>query len=139
MADIFGAALRHVVTTLKAATPVTAVTSTRIYTGTVPEDATYPLILVQVYGDGTDITGTGSHRVQTEIDILVRVVCQSRDITAPLTGAAAVDTALHGTGPTTYTAGTVTSCVRVRPTQQTENVAGKTWQYAGGVYRLRVS
>ena len=125
-------AIRHIVTMLDSI-------NLPVWVGVAPDTATYPLILVQVYGDAQDVNGTAGFRALTQVDVQVRAVAEAADLAAVEQPAADIDAALHGTGPAEYTSGTVAACVRISETTMTEVQGGRTWTYLGGRYRLTVA
>lgn len=124
-------AVRHVMARLAAAPALSGVP---VWEGVAVEGAAYPLVLVQVYGDGRDVSGTGGFRAATAVTVLVRAVVEGGDLGAVEPLADAIDAALHGTGPHTYGAGAVASCVRTAEHAMTETAGGRTWRYGGGYF-----
>lgn len=110
-----------------------------VWSGVAPDAAEFPLLLVQLYGSAVDVSGMSYYRSMTTVDVIVRAVDQSDDLASVLALAESIDGVLHGVGPVEVAAGVVQSCQRVSATQFADVEAGKTFQYAGGVYRLQVS
>lgn len=130
-------AYEHVVTHLTDDEDLVDMVGGRIYQGTVPAGpVTYPLILIQPYGDATDVISTGPIRVATALEVSVRVIAADTSLVTLEGIAQAIDGCLNATGPVTNTRGHVAACVRVAETDMTELADGQTWRYLGSRYRL---
>lgn len=110
-----------------------------VYANVVPEGGSYPCVVVQAYGDAFDTTAVGGQRVKTNVDLMVRVAQQGNDIAGVMPLLVSLDEALHQSGPATYTAGDVDSVIRQREVFEPTVSSGKSWLFAGGVYRFFVS
>lgn len=136
MSNPITTAVRHALARLGAAQALAGV---KVWEGVAPENATYPMVLVQVYGDAQDVSGTAGFRAATKVTLLVRAVTRGGDLAAAETLDNAIDGALHRSGPTVYQSGRVDGCVRTAQHQMTDVAGGKTYRYLGGYYDAIVS
>lgn len=142
MADAYLAALEHVRSLLIGDTAFNAAVGGRIFEDAVPQNAPsarvqYPLVIIQEY-TSRDVQGL-STRTQTQIELAVVVVAESKSYTTTRVIAGMLDDLLQNSGPRTTAYGHVSGCRRLRPLPRTSSAEGRLFKELGGVYRINVS
>lgn len=127
-------ALKYVVGRLKTMTP-----SLPVYTGVAPETATYPLLLVQPYGETTEpLTAYHYGPVLGTVEVSVRVVgIGSLEDLEPYVNK--LDGLLRKETPEAQLAGVIAHCERTRDQLMTYTQSGRTTHLAGAIYEVVVT
>lgn len=134
---------RFLVSTLRADDAVAALVGTRVYAYQVPENGTFPCVLVAL-NTALDTNAVGAdQRLFTRATYLVKAISKQRGSMAEADAiAAALDAALVGQtgtveiGDTTYD---VRGCYRAQPVRLVMGAADTRYNHVGGFYRMHVA
>jgi hypothetical protein len=124
-------------TSLAADTALTALVGTRIFNTVRDKDSALPCVVFQLQAPGNDFMVLGGARVWTPNLYLVRGIAEQDGFAGDLaTIANRIDAVLHR-GSGSNAAGTVFTCVRIRPFQMAEIADGRQFRHLGGIYEIR--
>lgn len=128
--------LEHVFSVLKNS-PASALVDGRMYQGFTPANEEFPLVLVQTYGDTSDLLGVGRTQAVTT-ELLVRVIDNSPTLATAEVIADACAEALHQSfGGNSR--GWVSSCVRLSESELVEKTDLGVIRYLDTKYRLLIN
>lgn len=138
--SVIATATQHVVAKLKASPEVQALIP-RVEQGVAAENPIFPFVLVQTYGDSTEVY-FNEGRALSEVSLSVRVVMPSQSLSKLVPLYKAVHKALELSSGVYEDDGEISSvaeCSRSNETDLAESVNGKTIRYLGGIYDLVIS
>lgn len=130
------AAEQWIATTLRADTALEALVGVGIH-NTVRKSSALPCVLFQLQASGADFMTLGGVRVWSSLLYLVRGLAEQSGYEGNLVLIAnRIDALLHRASGSNA-AGTIFTCVRVRPFQMLEVASGRQFSHLGGIYEIK--